>query len=89
MRDVVDAIAQPEKDVIESGQQLEQIVGQIVGPDFGDEAGRLAAALSPVWNGLERIEFEGVAEHRKEQLIVAIQQDLVPRVGRQAAGQPG
>lgn len=74
---------QAEKDVIEFRQQLQQVFRQLVGPHFGDEAGGLAAALPPVRNRCQRIELERVAEHRKEQFVIALQHHLAARRWRQ------
>ena len=88
-RHVLHAMTKPEKDMVKPGQQLQKIFRQLVSPDLGDEAGRLAAALAPVGNRRERIQFEGVAEDRKKQFEIALQGHLAPRRRRKSKRKPG
>jgi hypothetical protein len=77
------------KDVIEAGQQFEQVPGQHVRPDFGDEAGRLSRPLTPIGDGRDRVELVGVAEDGEEEFVLARQDDLVAGIGRKLAREFG
>src|SRR5262249_8248663 len=68
-------------------QELEHISGAwIRRPDLGDEARRLAAALTPVGNRRQRVQLIAVAEHRKKEVEVALQDYLAPWVRSKPAG---
>src|SRR5208282_2662033 len=91
-RYLLNGMTVPNEDVVKSRQELEQIFGQHIRPDFGDETCRLAAALAPVGDRRKRIQFIGVAEHRKKEVEVTLQDHLVARVRcelRRKLGRPG
>ena len=62
-----------DEEVVEVGQQLDQVLGQLLDPDLADQAHRALAAGAPVRYRGQGEELEGMVEHREEELVLAIE----------------
>jgi len=71
---------QPDKYVIEFGQELNQVLWDVVRPDFGDEAGGSVTPFTPIGNRGEGIELKRIAEDGEKQFVFPVQPN--PRRGR-------